>query len=356
MPPLADLLALAAPQGVATLVASAGAAKLRTLGFPIPELPQEAVLQRRRNAALLHIRDKLAGLLQAAEIPHVFLKGAAIADRYYPEPVLRDLRDVDVLVPPDKLKLTVRLLVAHGFRVPPEVLARYRRRHFHIPLRAPQGAIVELHWRLAAKDALFSLSASEVLQRATSIPTPHGRLRIPSAEDLVLQITLQCAAEGFSRVARIVDLDRMLALADNLNWERIELGAQQASLGSTLWLALRLARRMFDTPLPPGAPEGLAPRRVTRFHLELLRPRRELFGPNDRNAHARRRLVTLWLVPGWSRRFAYLLQRVGPTRGRRRSDRLPVMGALVSALRVLFLQSLCYLRGLRGPDERVLPL
>jgi hypothetical protein len=58
---------------------------------------------------------RVAGLLGAAGLPFRVLKGAASSHLDFPDPSMRSFQDIDILVPPEHLDATVRLLGRHGF-------------------------------------------------------------------------------------------------------------------------------------------------------------------------------------------------------------------------------------------------
>lgn len=63
---------------------------------------------------LLYEQDKLIKLLEENDIPCVILKGCAVAV-YYPEPHLRAMGDVDILVQHDKFESAMAVLEANGY-------------------------------------------------------------------------------------------------------------------------------------------------------------------------------------------------------------------------------------------------
>ena len=63
---------------------------------------------------LLHAQDELLGLLQENGIPAVILKGTAAAV-YYPDPEMRTMGDVDILVPMGQTETAASLLSANGY-------------------------------------------------------------------------------------------------------------------------------------------------------------------------------------------------------------------------------------------------
>lgn len=76
--------------------------------------------------------------LNEKEIPHIFLKGAVIRN-FYKEPWLRISTDIDVLVPINKLSLTVKALVKkYGYKIT-------NKSAYDITLNSENGVCLEVH-------------------------------------------------------------------------------------------------------------------------------------------------------------------------------------------------------------------
>ncbi len=97
-----------------------------------------------------------ANLLEAAGLAPIALKGAWLTRHAYPDPALRPMRDIDLLVPRDGVLAGHAALLAAGYTElePPEMpLAQVVRLDKHMPpLLAPRGTVVELHHRLWEPD------------------------------------------------------------------------------------------------------------------------------------------------------------------------------------------------------------
>lgn len=109
-------------------------------------------LQAQREMVIIH------RMLTAADIPLLPLKGAYLAFHAYPQAGLRPLRDLDILVPPDRVLEAFNLLLEGGAqRLPryasqPETHLTAGRKHLP-PLRSPGGDIlIELHAHLFPDD------------------------------------------------------------------------------------------------------------------------------------------------------------------------------------------------------------
>jgi hypothetical protein len=96
------------------------------------------------------------------------LKGCSTAVRYYAEPHLRTMGDIDLLVRAEEAPALERVCTAAGFErsAPGVASSRYEHHHHGVPLRHPVSGIwVEIHTRLysrkspLATDARFSVDA-----------------------------------------------------------------------------------------------------------------------------------------------------------------------------------------------------
>ncbi len=157
----------------------------------------------RQRLALLHIVRCLA----AQGIPSVALKGAHLAWQHYPQPWLRPMRDLDLLLPEEQIGPAFALLENEGFRVRGEAVRRpddpllWRVNDFK--LFHPSGEAIELHRTIWFRPG-------ESLCRDFSLEpgfwTREGGYRMPPDRDgiTVLQppyLTLHCLVHHLLRAS-----------------------------------------------------------------------------------------------------------------------------------------------------------
>lgn len=94
------------------------------------------------NERLMALQDSLIRWLNIANIPCLILKGCSLSI-YYPQPEVRPLGDIDVLVWPRDIESATRILHEHGFR-------KLEADHpFHVHFHGA-GGIIELHYAVSA--------------------------------------------------------------------------------------------------------------------------------------------------------------------------------------------------------------
>ncbi len=269
---------------------------------------------RRRSAGFGFARDRIAETLAASGVRAVVLKGAASADELYSDPVERDLRDVDLLVGRPDLEQAIELMSGMGFTGPPsrELFTAYLDHHFHLPMWHNAMPLIELHWGLAKREWLFDLDPGAVLERAVTCDEGGVARLVPCAEHQLLHLVLQNLQEGFSRLSRAVEVDRLVA-SGRLDWEVLVDQATRGNLRSATAVTLQTAARLLGTPLPARGMRALTPGPVSRFFISAMRPQAALLEQRFERSFTTGMLLQLWLLRGSTDRVRLLGRSLQPT-------------------------------------------
>jgi hypothetical protein len=301
-------LALAAWHGVLGLVLSRFEREgmLGSLEAGAPGGLSNRLRVMRVQAAILSLEcERVLEVLARARVGCLLLKGAALRRTVYRRPVERPMGDLDLLVEPSRVDGAIETLIDAGYARPPENLTdAYRRHHFHVVLRHPSGFLVEVHWALSRSDAPFRLDQAEFHRDSVPVENRNQvRCRIPSPEHMVLHMASQNVEDGFSRLRRLVDLDRLLCAYPGLDWDRVLGSARTGGLRHVLAHSLRFTHRLLGTPLPEVVAARLRPPLPTRAHLALLGPERMMVPQGAARRASADRLLYLWLIDGSRRRL-----------------------------------------------------
>ncbi|MFM7326680.1 MAG: nucleotidyltransferase family protein, partial [Nodosilinea sp.] len=159
----------------------------------------------RFNLTLVRELKTILAALNRATIPVIVLKGAYLAQAIYPQLHLRQMGDMDLLVPQERVVEAYALVQSLGYQVyrqhlddvsdTPAVMVGENSRHHLTPLgKAPGLPLVELHWTLCDADEAADFSLAELWQRAQPITL--------AGEPALARLS---AADGEALVARAVD-------------------------------------------------------------------------------------------------------------------------------------------------------
>ncbi|MEB3416496.1 nucleotidyltransferase family protein [Alteriqipengyuania sp. WL0013] len=213
-------------------------------------LAAECAAAHRRAAlsamALQRARLALRDVLGERGIEPLFLKGSALALHAYAEPALRPMRDLDVLVPPDKAQAAWYALLAAGYEPAEPVrhdFATLAAAHHHLPLLVgPDGVEVELHMRLwsRADDPLMPREPEDVFGKMVGV----DGLAFPSPEHQFAHLVVHAVHVHSLDAGPLVLVDiARLAEAHPLDWDAIWAEADRAGWARAAALIVTLAER-----------------------------------------------------------------------------------------------------------------
>ena len=291
-------------------------------------------MQNQKNFKELEI---LARLFHEAEIPAVLLKGVCFALTIYPDPGLRPMGDMDVLVPASKLSQAVEIAKSLGYEdSKPDASPGLRDLLNHeICLQKPgtQSITLELHHSLVA-DKTFSYAVpvdwfweqTESLKASSKTRFENLLMLTPVAQVLYAASHAMLQHGGQNTPLRwYYDLDQLIRFyGERMDWDLLLSQAAKFEWGSALDAALSQTSAYFDTPIPGHVRARLSEssdRHRGLVALKQIRPATHILEEHQKllslNWYGKFRLVTAlafptpaymrwryqlknaWLLPAW---------------------------------------------------------
>ena len=268
-------------------------------GVPAPtvaEIDALAAALIRMNLAMAAEALRLQRLFNEANLPALFVKGAALAMLAFNNLGVRAGQDIDVLVPCETLPAAVTLVSRAGYRrfdpLPSISEAQLR---MVMPLRKDFGFVhestglrIELHWRLFLNP--HAMTEDSIMEASRVVPlTGSEGLRTLGEEDLFAYLCMHGALHWWYRLKWLADVNALLAGASEDGVARLVGAAEVRGAGRAATQALLLCRRLLGTPLPDHLMATLAKGATVRW-LEAtalramtagkgeLEPREQRFG------------------------------------------------------------------------------
>jgi hypothetical protein len=264
--PAADLVGLAGLAGrhciTPMLAACAADPELRQ------RLPEDFCLylefvhaeNSRRNHALRRQLAQAAACLNGIGIEPLLLKGAIrLVDGLYPDPSWRFMRDVDLLVPRDRLSDAVARMASLGYRFTRDA-ASWPEQHKHLPPLARDGdaAVVEIHADLLP-DRQELCPAEEMLARSRPVDLDGARVRVPDPADQLAHLIGHDRFDPYLQPSGTFMLrsvfEAALLCRDERSLRQLLARAARTGLARCARVQLALAARLFPEYLasPPDA-------------------------------------------------------------------------------------------------------
>jgi hypothetical protein len=196
--------------------------------------------------------------LAPLDVPLILLKGTAFVAAGLDAGVGRSIGDLDILVPRDALQTVEQALLAAGWEwVKPDAYDDlYYRRWMHElpPLTHPErDRMIDVHHTILPPTARPTPDPLALI--AASVPLANG-LRILSPADMVIHAVAHLLADGdlAGGLRNLWDIDRLLREHGGVDgfWPALASSGQRHGLSRHLARALRLAARLYATPVDPA--------------------------------------------------------------------------------------------------------
>ena len=229
-----------------------------------------------RNAArALVLTAELVALLAALRgrgIEPMPYKGPALAVALYGNPTLRQFQDLDIIVAPAEVDGAARVLRELGYRperalspaVEAAMLTSGTARTF-----VRGECIVELHWAVVPPAFGVAVDLAAIRARQGHVMLGGARVPLPAPEDLLRLLVLHGGKHVWERLAWLADVADLLRLHPDLNHAALAETARRTGAGAFLTVALALAHRLLDAPLPPALAAASRAPRVDRLVREV---------------------------------------------------------------------------------------
>jgi len=238
-----------------------------SLAYRLADLPLPASIGRDletiRSAAAVAQRQALWEVemarraLASVGLSPILLKGSAFAFAGLPPAPGRHVGDLDILLPRSQLELAERALLDAGYewvKDDPYTQAYYRNWMHELPPLAhrERGSMIDVHHSILPLTARRTPNAAALIR--DSIEIADG-LRILAPVDMIVHAAAHLFADGdlSGGLRNLWDIDRLLRLfgTDRDFWPHLGERAALHQMREPVALALRLANRLFATPVEP---------------------------------------------------------------------------------------------------------
>ncbi|UVI31620.1 nucleotidyltransferase domain-containing protein [Paenibacillus spongiae] len=266
---------------------------------------------------MLHLTaemERVSRLLEEHRIRSLVLKGPVLAEALYGSLSHRTSKDLDILIPENKLEEAERVLIASGYRQDhevPRVLNDLKMKTHHVSYTHPEKEVqIEIHWRLNPS-TVAEPAFDELWNRRRSSAISGFPVYFLGSEDLFYYLTSHGARHGWFRLRWLADMDRLIRsplhaaslLKLMQQHEGIHIGGQ----------AVLLASQLFMTPIPePLRPltSGGHSRRLARRALFIIKDVTNLQSSKDVNTHYK---GYIFAMMSNRQRWRYMAERLYPS-------------------------------------------
>jgi hypothetical protein len=216
------------------------------------------------NAALWKTVLVQDGLQRALEALHargaetIVLKGAHLAQAYYPHPALRLGDDVDLLVRKETAEKARAALAETDWEFVSETKTALK---FSRPGPGGFRAFLEVHTDLQTplrRNPSFDIRIADFWGKSREEKVLGAPVRVLRPETEIFYLAAHLSHHGFSRLIWFYDL-HLIAARSGFAWEDVARSARESVSAAAVWCALLRTQALFGSPVPERALKELSP-------------------------------------------------------------------------------------------------
>lgn len=257
----------------------------------VPAQPWQALEAAATQIAfdgMLHLREtaRMVAALAQAGIDPLLLKGQALADLLYGDPLLRPSGDIDLLIRQEEMSAAQQALAAVGYVPQSGAWLDYQLRHsYHISLwrevMPGRRVLLELHWDLGPRNLFgYDLAAWRRQAQTFTLAGVPAALRRFAPDDQLLHLALHMRKHRYVGLRWLVDMAELLRrFQATLDWPYLAAAAQQAGLRTLLYTSGALASQFLAAPAPQEWLRRLEPSILRRQLLRSVLTQEALLTP-----------------------------------------------------------------------------
>jgi len=243
--------------------------------------------------------------------PTILLKAISLLNTVYPNPGLRHLGDIDLLIRKQDYPEVRQKLEAADYVFSDEMQGLADPRDLNSILcnkaspSTPQP-VLHIHWNLINTVLPVSLTHPRVdldalWKQSVALPG-YPSLRVLSPTHQIIYYAYHYLKHSFDRLIRLHDLDKTIRYyQDSLDWSEVLNETHRFNLARTVYYPFHLAKRVLATPIPDPVLDSLRPKRLTLLEHRMVqcldRGGKPVYG------HA---IVYLALQNGWHNKLRFL--------------------------------------------------
>ncbi len=240
--------------------------KLSLLAEPVQKALFDRYMENSaRNMRIFFCLKKILEAFQAENIPVIALKGAHLAHTVYPNVSVREMSDIDLMVPPDKPKKADRVLQDMGYIPDSPCDIDFEMTHYHhLPqYNQPGCPAIEVHWAITEPRPPYCFDITEFWQHTEQFQIGGIDVQGLSPELLLVHICthishhhgfINSGLRGYCDIAEV--LDRHGA---TLNWQLFEDVTIRSGVKRGVFLSLFLAKELLGAKVPGETLKTLEP-------------------------------------------------------------------------------------------------
>jgi len=261
-----------------------------------------------RSVRMIHELGNVLHRFNQEGIPVILLKGAHLASFVYPSIGTRPMGDVDLLVHPEDLQHTTKIMLDLGYQSSAGMLDANKMTsvHHHLPGFLKSDSLsLEIHWSIVHPKGPFQIALNDLWAEAVEANLNENLALVLSPQHLFIHLCLHAYANRFHHGLRaLVDLSQVMRHHhEAVRWEQLKETAQRWRAAKCVYLSLYLSRQLLKAP---------SERILEIFETQDLNPQliQHLSSNIFEDSHPSVNYIQLWGNLGFSQKVSLFWKRI----------------------------------------------
>jgi hypothetical protein len=210
--------------------------------------------QTARRLRIITVFLELSSIFKEQNIEFILLKGLCISDSYYPNPSLRPMQDIDLLVHTNALDRVISLMERLSASRIVELQSDFINSFLHhIPPFNYKDVIIEIHTNLVPANETFSFTADILWNNTVNVEIQKSHTRVLSMELNLIYLYIHLYRHVRTNKFRLIwfsDLMLILSSSNTFDIEKISSLAKQIGSEETIKNVSYLLNKFWNFKLP----------------------------------------------------------------------------------------------------------
>jgi hypothetical protein len=192
-----------------------------------------------RNLQSLKTAIRIFGAFESAGVAAAGMRGLVLAHGVYPNPALRTMKDLDLLVRPCDIDQVVQAMGSQGFALEKRLRSQL--------VYQVNGVTIEIHWSfLTPKRYRNKFDADTLLARRLPLMTRDGKIfRLADEDELIGLVTHAFIHHDLCDLHSLVDIGLCMERKE-IDWPAVARWCREARLTRMFLFTLALTDRLFN--------------------------------------------------------------------------------------------------------------
>src|SRR4029077_18798746 len=245
----------------------------------VPSAAMAALRQRyegnvRKSLFLARELIRILDCLDGPGIEAIPYKGLVLSEVYYGDMALRESGDLDLFVRSQDLARIEQAVRELGYTsrvpIPDEATEDYIASGYECTFVSTAGqSLLVLQWAPQPPFHAVDFDMDGLFERAVTVNVAGRDVKTPSAEDLLLVLSVHAAKHVWGRLIWLCDIGQILK-REKLDWDRVQSRARESGIQRILRVTLLLTNRFLGEPIPAAVESAILSDRAARAFADEI--------------------------------------------------------------------------------------